>query len=427
MLKAIGIENFKSARKLDLSFGRVNIFIGANGTGKSTILEALAFAVASENNKLNTELLEIRGIRITEPQLMRSGFEKVNKDPISIKLFLGEKNTIARHYKVDNSNEEFSNWEIVKDTVIKNDDDSLEGKVVEDQYLSINMFKDLKNTILNITELLNSDGMNKLFEDDKETLKKHIKELMETQKGKEIKEINKYIVNVENDIENGIKSLIDFAIYSPEYRELRTPYKEGALKPLGVNGEGLFKLYRNICVEQPEDKEDIEDGLALIDWFDSLEELSELEDDLVINDRFIPYKINQRSTNEGFLYILFYMCLIVSQKTPKIFAIDNIDTALNPGLCRELVKLICKMSKKYDKQIFLTAHNPAVLDGLNLNNDDERLFVVSRERKSGATKVKRIDINNKPTVKVEHKKGEVLPLSEAMLRGYIPNALPKGF
>ena len=41
MITRIVIENFKSLRKVDLSLGRMNLFIGANASGKSNFLEVL--------------------------------------------------------------------------------------------------------------------------------------------------------------------------------------------------------------------------------------------------------------------------------------------------------------------------------------------------------------------------------------------------
>ena len=41
MITRIAIENFKSLRKVDLSLGRMNLFIGANASGKSNFLDAL--------------------------------------------------------------------------------------------------------------------------------------------------------------------------------------------------------------------------------------------------------------------------------------------------------------------------------------------------------------------------------------------------
>ena len=45
-----------------------------------------------------------------------------------------------------------------------------------------------------------------------------------------------------------------------------------------------------------------------------------------------------------------------------------------------------------DKTVFVTTHNPLVLDGLDLMNDDIRLFAVNKSRKSGHTTLQRIQI-----------------------------------
>lgn len=85
MITNIHIENFKSIQSLDLELGRLNIFIGANGSDKSNILEAIAMGSAAMEDKLDDEFLIHRGVRITENKLMKSGFKKSNqKEPIHI-------------------------------------------------------------------------------------------------------------------------------------------------------------------------------------------------------------------------------------------------------------------------------------------------------------------------------------------------------
>ena len=39
MITQITVENFKSIENLSVDLGRINVFIGANGVGKSNILE----------------------------------------------------------------------------------------------------------------------------------------------------------------------------------------------------------------------------------------------------------------------------------------------------------------------------------------------------------------------------------------------------
>ena len=78
MIERVHIKNFKSIYDLDINVGRVNLFIGENGSGKSNLLEALIFVSASQSNKLDNEFLVSRGLRLTEPVLMRSAFDEEN-------------------------------------------------------------------------------------------------------------------------------------------------------------------------------------------------------------------------------------------------------------------------------------------------------------------------------------------------------------
>ncbi|MEY3329416.1 MAG: hypothetical protein RLZZ115_2299, partial [Cyanobacteriota bacterium] len=103
----------------------------------------------------------------------------------------------------------------------------------------------------------------------------------------------------------------------------------------------------------------------------------------------------------------------------KFFAVDNIDVSLNPRLGRRLVQELVQLAKKYERQVIFTTHNPAILDGLDLEDDEQRLFVISRNQ-LGYTKARRI-LSPKPL-----EGQEPVRLSEAFLRGYI-GGLPKNF
>ena len=91
MIEKIHIKNFKSIYDLEIEVGRVNLFIGENGSCKSNLLEALVFVSASDSNKLDNEFLVSRGLRVPEPTLMRSAFKEENKnDEISIDIFFNK-------------------------------------------------------------------------------------------------------------------------------------------------------------------------------------------------------------------------------------------------------------------------------------------------------------------------------------------------
>ncbi|SFV69153.1 352aa long hypothetical protein [hydrothermal vent metagenome] len=380
MIEKIHIQNFKSIYDLELEVGRVNLFIGENGSGKSNLLEALVFVSASESNMLSNEFLVSRGLRVPEPELMRSAFYEKDKNK-DIKIFIdyGTQENIKEEYFFKNINQVYSKWEVVTDSD-KNISEYKEqlNQIPEEEFFIPESLADYKLTQLHLYTKL------------------------------------KLSINFK-----------DFIIYSPENTALRLFQKEGQIQPLGINGEGLLKLLK--VINNYEDKSYINtiiESLQLFNWFEDITiptDISSMEERVIIKDKYLYREFTQRSANEGFLFILFYITLIVAKETPKAFAIDNIDASLNPKLCTKLMTLLTELAKKYDKQIFLTTHNPAILDGINLNDKEQRLFVVSRNKK-GHTRMKEITVENKPKSSIN----EPLKLSEAFLRGYL-GGLPKGF
>src|ERR1700678_808580 len=79
MIREIRVKNFKSIVDLTLELGRITVLIGANGSGKSNILEAIALASAASQDKLDNEFLAPRGIRVSEPRFMRSAFDETSR------------------------------------------------------------------------------------------------------------------------------------------------------------------------------------------------------------------------------------------------------------------------------------------------------------------------------------------------------------
>jgi AAA15 family ATPase/GTPase len=110
MINDIHIKNYKSIEEFEISLGRVNVFIGENGCGKTNILEALVMAAASSQNKLDNEFLSSRGVRVTEPIFMRSGFtQNKNAEDIEVSIKLDDTKYV---YSLKNDNTPFSKWQI---------------------------------------------------------------------------------------------------------------------------------------------------------------------------------------------------------------------------------------------------------------------------------------------------------------------------
>lgn len=74
MFKRLSIKKIKSIIDLTIELGRVNVFIGANGMGKSNVLEAIAMIAANSQDEIDLNKLVQADVRIARPDLVRSSF-----------------------------------------------------------------------------------------------------------------------------------------------------------------------------------------------------------------------------------------------------------------------------------------------------------------------------------------------------------------
>jgi AAA15 family ATPase/GTPase len=253
------------------------------------------------------------------------------------------------------------------------------------------------------------------------------------------KEINNIISNIQKTFNSKsilqvdskiLDKLSEFVIYNLTTQSLRGLSSESKKQPLGINGESLDVLLNNFSKSE---LELLESHNNFFNWLDGIKidkrdelktegyKLGKSNSKLYFTDKYMLKKNNlfsAENANEGILHVLFYLSLFISQKTPNFFAIDNIETALNPKLCRELVKHLVELSILKNKQAIITTHNPAILDGLNLNDDNQRLFEVYRND-NGATKIRRIKFKSDLSDK-QYK------ISSMWMNGVL-GAIPKNF
>ena len=355
MIETITVKNFKSITDMTLSLGNVNVFIGANGSGKSNILQDIAMVQAERSAQIEVNSMIQKGIRIAKPDLMISSFYgQPSNSTINVNISGTEGERIK--YAVTNLAPEdiYSTWNAPWSTGAR---------------------------------------------------RGNIKEAVEkTDKLREY--LSKYL------------------IYSLSINALRGLTSDSLQYPLGLNGEGLDVLLNNIPKEEiMQIKESAKDYISWIEdiFFDSEEiykmqgyKLGRSKSNLYFRDKFMQKKNNlfsAENANEGALELLFYLTLFISRKTPDFFAIDNIENGLNPRLCRFLMKKICELAVKNGKQVLITTHNPAILDGLNLNDGSQRLYVVTRNDE-GKTQAKRIQTK-------EQTGEQRMMLSEMWMKGLI--------
>ncbi len=75
----------------DVSFepGNVNVLIGANGSGKSSVLEAIGTLSAAMTDRVNSNSLQRKGVRLSTAQLYKSKFLDIKKEPVTVDFQVG--------------------------------------------------------------------------------------------------------------------------------------------------------------------------------------------------------------------------------------------------------------------------------------------------------------------------------------------------
>ena len=354
MIDRIKIQNFKSIVDLKFNPGSFNVIIGPNGCGKSNILEAISFASAASQNKLDYEYLVNRDVRMSEPKFMFNAFDDEEDAPTEDNDD-GSKKINAINIAIDCSDTRHVNKIIYLDEVKR--------------------WIDLA--------FMANRGIYEMLKTDKDLAVSILKPMIESS-GEKVYDVS--------DVEDLIKSfatkstdLERFLVYRPTEHFLRKTF-DTSIFPLGVHGEGLLKYLKEMAEERNSQLfDEINNGLSLLDWFDGFmvpENLMSDEYRLSIGDRYLKdslHYFDQRSTNEGFLFMLFYLTLFNSHDMPRFFAVDNIESALNPKLLTRLINYLVERTIAGDKQVIVTTHSPFVLDALDLEDDRIRLFVARRD------------------------------------------------
>jgi len=430
MIREVSVQNFKSIENLKVSLGRVTVLIGANGSGKSNLLEAIAMLGAAAVDKLDSEFLISRGIRASSGQSMVAAFNEKRHASRFIDLGLkasdGLPSLDLRLVPSDNGKWQtklkapllsvgLDNVTVAIDKVTETASDNIKPQEVRNATELANLLR-VKPAKMESAALLQLEASTTNIPSPatiaraKKIVLARINVAMEAAQRTYLAE----------------KMKVDrFIIYAPENTALRRFEDEGQLQPVGIRGEGLFKLLQSFSKEPGAARlAELKRSLELIGWFQDFsipDDLAPGENKMRVIDRFLsPHTtLDQRSANEGFLFLLFYFSVFLGENTPPFFAIDNIDAALNPKLCAELMRRLCILAKTHNKQVILTTHNPSILDGLNLNDDEHRLYMVYRNEE-GRTGMR-------PILAPKPLPGEApMKLSRAFTDGLI-GGLPKNF
>jgi predicted ATPase len=368
MIKRLSIQSFKSIESVELELGQVNVFIGANGSGKSNLLEAVGVLAAAAFGRVDSESLVRRGVR--PGGFFAPLFQDCALDAETSLTADGKDAGYSTSLASPPTGREVG-WEFRREVWTEKG-----------------------------IELLNRHATGQLASGDPQAGLAALR-LAET--------------DVKGAGAVFLKTLAGYNIYAPDTQILRGLMPDPQVRePVGLLGGRLAEAMGELQ-QNPETIHKIADHIdTAIPWFAGFalmkfgtastekQNFPTQKPSLAFMDKFFRTDGNHlrllaaAEVNEGLLYVLFLAVLCLHASAPRFLAIDNGDHSLNPLLAKRVINAMCEWILKAPepRQILMTTHNPLVLDGLQLQDDRVRLFTVDRDN-LGKTQVRRFTISDK--------------------------------
>ncbi len=389
MLQRVEIKAFKSLQDVGIDLGLINVFVGSNGSGKSNLLEAIGVLGAAASGRVDDEGLLRRGVRPGLPALYKASFrgDRV-RDAIRFGAFSeGVSYEVELNNPIDSPKPA---WGFKTERLVVHGEKVVGRSRAGHDYQTLD--QDAGLAALKAVELSAGSPGSRL-----------------------------------------LRTLREFAIYSPNTATLRGLVADPqSREPVGLSGgrlaEAVHEL-RQLSDKNERFEEIVDDLLELTGWVKEVgvgwpqdvplaASVPRPSRVLRFVDRYMADGRNVLSAydaSEGALYVLFAAVIATHPQAPSVLAVDNIDSALNPRLARELMTRICRwVIEGGQRQLLVTCHNPVLLDGLPLSDDRIRLFTVDRSN-HGRTVVKRVEVDEPLLARAN----EGWPLSRLWVSGHL--------
>jgi len=321
MITQFKIESFKSIESAEIELGNINVFIGANGSGKSNLLEGFGVLAAAAFGRVDPESLVRRGCR--PGGYYRPLFAESRQDAETTAALREGKSA----YCVSLSSpppDRAAGWEFRRevwrqDGAVLVDRETKSGGQTGDPQAGL--------AALRLAEL-----------------------------------------PVESEAAGFLKSLAAYSIYAPDTPVLRGWTQDPQVRePVGLSGGRLADAVAELMKHGEAGSRLKSQFHAGVEWFRDFGVLEMATSPgptrgVAFLDRFFRtdrnhfYLLGPNDVNEGALYILFLAVLCLHEAAPKLFALDNADHGLNPLLARNLIQSVCEwlLGGATERQVLMT-------------------------------------------------------------------------
>ena len=356
--KSLEIDNFRGIREFKINdLTRINLFVGKNNCGKTTLLESLLLLTGISNPELMIRVQNLRMIILTESEDIKDFFfERNDQNDLSIR---GVQRSGKRILNVKPYYSDYS----ADQSVNQMDVGTKEGNR---EHIS-------RTKIIESKADHNLSGLQYEFS------------VADKQTGGKFKKYNSKIVAEKFAHPNPAKfhpPEVDKRYKKRIYARFVTQKGNIEYDPVSVD-KMIQEKRKNLLLESLEIIEpkilDIKVGLGGLVSID------------IGYDRFLPINI----LGDGLLNLLNIISSIYSGRN-GVLMIDEVGAGLHVSSIKHLWKILIQQSRKYDVQIFMTTHSKDVVEGLAKFYEEENLLIPEDEVPATCFYLKK---NNKDHVK----------------------------
>lgn len=350
MLKQVTIKGFKGITNLTLNLNKINVLIGANSSGKTTILQALDL-LSNCAFKDIPEYLKDKGWKVSDikSQISKDSFLsyksifefQLNQQPfiliwnINFKFHSTGINLIEENiFKVNSK----------QDQLLSN------SKNLEKLYQKANLLYSYKDGIVNYGIYTDQNSkISKLafpFSLSSSSLK-----IINFSNKKEILLLKNYLSYMSN-----------FGILITE--NMRKSYI-GVTENIGIGGEQLATFIKQMTPKQRKSYiQKIHLVLSNMEGISAVTKGSSNWIELIIKEKFgsNDIKVNSYHISDGTLRILAFFALFYIKYDYGLLMVDEIENGLDPHIVTKIVELYYEFTSQTHNQLLLTTHSTLMLD-----------------------------------------------------------------
>lgn len=359
MITRLRVKNYKGLANVDIQFDRLNVLVGANGSGKSSLVDVLQFIRDALGRSLDSAILDRHGM-----SAIRTWSAKGQTFDVSIAIEVTGSGWIG-WYEVVVGGETRGDYHIKQERIqyritLEN---ILPQTIQRDVTIRIDegAFVDYPEELKNVIHRFNSDTT---------TLKFPLVQLLHPA----LSELYAFLSNM--------------SFYTIYPDALREPQKPSNPHPLEEQGRNLASVLRHLKNTDTEALQNITEALAQVVPGVRAYSVAEVggylvtrlhhESDDPASDRNGPaFELAQES--DGTLRMLGILTALYQSPARPVITIEEPELAIHPGALGVLCDVINEASLR--SQIMLTTHNPDLLDRL----PDATFLVV--ERKDGISTI----------------------------------------